>query len=182
MLNVRCHDKREGETTNGRRFRRLRPAGLEDGPGRDRGPIRAVRGDDARGQGRRRDGRLRLRLGLRPLPHRPRADHEYRLRGVDDVRGSCARYAKRQDRPDGHLQRLPQPRAARQDRLDGRRDEQRTPTLRPGCRLVRAGVARLRLRLPRGPGKDEDVQGGVRDRPPHVHRGRPDVRRRVLSR
>ena len=41
--------------------------------------------------------------------------------------------------------------------------------------LVRARVARLRLRLPRGARPDGHVSRGVRDHPPHVDGGLPQV-------
>ncbi|CAA9447786.1 MAG: hypothetical protein AVDCRST_MAG01-01-4268, partial [uncultured Rubrobacteraceae bacterium] len=165
----------------GGRFRGVRAAGLEDGPGRDRGPLPAVRGDDAGGEGGGRNGGLRLHLGLRPLPHRPRAYKGDHLRGVDHQRGAREGHRARQDRPDGHLQRLPKPGPTRQDGLHGGRNEQWASSVRHRGWLVRARVARLRLRLPRGAGEDADVQGGVRDHPPHVHRGRRRLRRRVLQ-
>ncbi len=55
-------------------------------------------------------------------------------------------------RPDGRLRQLSQPGAARQDHVDRRRHLRRSPRLGHRCRLVRAGVPGLRLRLP-APGR-----------------------------
>src|SRR4029077_7882277 len=53
---------------------RLRAARLAHGPGRDRRPHRAIRGDDPRRQSHRCARCLRFPLGLRPLPYRSTPD------------------------------------------------------------------------------------------------------------
>ena len=64
------------------------------------------------------------------------------------------RHQAGQRRADGRLQRLSQPRAVRQDRLDRRRRQPRPPLRRDRRRLVRARVEGVRLRVARDPGAD----------------------------
>ncbi|CAA9550659.1 MAG: luciferase-like protein, partial [uncultured Thermomicrobiales bacterium] len=164
----------------GGQVRGVRAAGLEDGPGRDPRPGRAVRGDDRRRQGGRCRAELALGLAVRPLPHRARADDGDHLRVLDVDRDARARHRAGADRADGRLQRLPQPRPLRQDRLDRRRRQPRAPRRRDRRRLVRARVAGLRLRLPGDPGADGDVPRGRPGDPPDVDGGQAQLRGQAL--
>ena len=71
------------ECNHGGAVRGVRAAGVADGSGRDSRPGRAVRGDDRRRQGGRCRSGLGLDLGLRPLPHRARAEAGDDLRVLD---------------------------------------------------------------------------------------------------
>jgi alkanesulfonate monooxygenase SsuD/methylene tetrahydromethanopterin reductase-like flavin-dependent oxidoreductase (luciferase family) len=63
----------------------------------------------------------------------PRADAGNHLRVLDDHRHPGPRHRAGQGRPDGRLQRLPQPGPLRQDRLDRRRRQPRPPLRRIGA-------------------------------------------------
>ena len=134
-------------------------------PGRRLGPH-----DRARAAGR--GARLRVAVGLRPLPHRPAADRRDHLRVVlRPVRAGDGDRA-RPARPHGHLHRVPQPRPHRQDGLDDRRHQRRPLRARHRRRLEGRGVAGLRLRLP-----DHRRADGRARRPPRDHPR--DARRRA---
>ncbi len=85
-------------------------------------------------------------------------------------------------RADGRLQQLPQPGAAGEDHLDGRRHLRRAPRLGHRRRLVRERVPRLRLRVPEAEGPHRDAARDGRDREEHVDRAGDDVQgRRTTS-
>ena len=95
------------------------------------------------------DARLRLGLARRPLLLGAASALRAADGSVDAARRPRARDAARADRHPGHLQRLPEPRAAREDGGDRRRAVERPADPRTGLRLVRRRVRGLRLRVPR---------------------------------
>ena len=134
-------------------------------------PARAVGGDARRRQARRR-GAVGVGVGLRPLPHRAAAHRRGLSRGVDaDGR------ARRGDRagparPDVHLHELPQPGLPREGRRHLRHRVRRARRDGHRRRLVRARVARLRLRLPVRRGAAGHARRGRADHAPGLD-GRP---------
>ena len=181
------------------------PAGLEARV-RRLGPGRGVGADRRAGPGRRTP-RLRVDLGLRPLPHGPAAGRGDDPRVVlDDHRpgdGDRAGPA----RPHGGLHRLPQPRPDREALVDDRCHLRRPLRARHRRRLEGGRVAGLRLRVPaagrtarrpRRPPPDHpgdvrarasDLRGPVRPREPGDQRtegspeaAHPDHRRRQRTR
>ena len=92
--------------------------------------------------------RLRLDLGLRPLPQRAATGPRGGLRVLDDDRRDQPAHQPDPPRPDGGLQLVPGAGAAGQDHVDDRRDLRRPPRLGHRRRLVRARVQGLRLRVP----------------------------------
>src|SRR2546421_1841138 len=97
---------------------RFRASRLADGPGANQGSDRETRGDDARraSRGRRTVG---LDLGVRPLSYGAAPGDGGHLRVLDDHLDAGARHKTRAGWPDGRLQRIPEPGALRQDRIDG---------------------------------------------------------------
>ena len=83
-------------------------------------------------------------------------------------------------RPDVHVHGLPQPRLPREGRRDRRRHLRRPHRDGHRRRLVRARVARLRLRLPQGRRPARRAPRGRPDLPRHVDQGLGDARREVL--
>ena len=114
-----------------------------------------ARTDRARAAGR--SARLRVDLGLRPLPHRPAAVRRDHLRIVLRPRRAGDGDRARPSRSHGHLHRVPQPRAHREDVVDDRRHQRWSLRARDRCGLEGGGVAGLRLRLP-----DDSASGWAR--------------------
>ena len=77
---------------------------------------------------------------------------------------------------------LPQPRAAREDGDDARRDLRRARHLRPRRGLVRGRARRLRVRVPADQGAHGPPRRGADDREGDVHAGAVDVRGPPLPR
>ena len=128
----------------------------------------------------RRGARLRLDLGLRPLPQRADARPRSGVRVLDDDGGARAGHVHDPARADGELHLVPATDAHREDHQLDRRHLRWSPRL--GCRrrLVRARVPRLRLRLPAARGADRDAARGGRDREDDVDRARRVLRRSPL--
>ena len=126
---------------------------------------------------RRRAARLRLDLGLRPLPQRPPPGPRGGVRVLDDRRRDQPADQHDPTRPDGRLCQLPQPGAARQDHVDGRRHLRRTSRLGHRRRLVRERVPGLRLRLPAAGRAHRPPRRHGRDRQADVERARRHVQR-----
>ncbi|CAA9585414.1 MAG: hypothetical protein AVDCRST_MAG88-3859, partial [uncultured Thermomicrobiales bacterium] len=126
----------------------------------------------------RRGGRVRLALGARPSHPILRGGRAARRLGVLDARRRPGgRDRARRARHDRDRHQLPQPGAAGQDRRHGGGDQRRAGDPRPGHRLPRAGISRLRLPL-RPP--LQPLRGGPDD-PPRPAAARPDrLRRQVL--
>ena len=120
----------------------------------------------------RRAARLRLDLGLRPLPQRAPAGPRGGVRVLDDDHRDQPADEPHPPRADGRLQQLPQPRAAGEDHLDGRRHLRRAPRLGHRRRLVRERVPRLRLRVPEAEGPHRHAARDGRDRQEPVDRRR----------
>ena len=150
-----------------------------------------------------RGARLRVAVGLRPLPHRAGADRRDHVRVVLGARGAGDGDDARAARAHGRLHRLPQPGAHGQAVIDARRHQRRPVRAGHRRRLEGRRVARLRLRLPvagrphggarrppRGHQRDArarplDVRGSLRPRPRRDQRAagppgaaHPDHRRR----
>ena len=165
-------------SNDGDRVRGVHAAGLEDGAGVDRRRAGEV-GQGGRDRPARRAARLRLDLGVRPLPQRAPPGARGGVRVLDDDHRGEPADEPHPARPDGRLQRLPQPRAAGEDHVDGRRRVGRPAGLGHRRRVVRERVPRLRLRVPEAEGSHRDAPRDGRDREEHVDRGR---RRRTTAR
>ena len=120
------------------RFGALRAAGLEDRARRDRRRRRAVAALPGH-RAHRRGARLRLDLGLRPLPQRADAGARGGLRVLDDDGRARAGDHADPARSDGELHVVPAPDAHRQDHQLHRRDLGRPARL---GRRRRAGTTR----------------------------------------
>ena len=155
--------------------RTLHPAGLAPGPRRHR-PRPALGRHGGAGPAGRRQPRLVLDLGLRPLPHGARARRGGHPRGVVAHGRLRRRHGPGPPGPDVHVHGLPQPRLPREGRRDGRRHLGGPPRDGHRRRLVRARVARLRLRLPEG---RRAARGAARGRRDHARRCGPPGRRRM---
>ena len=83
-------------------------------------------------------------------------------------------------RPDGRLRAVPQPRTAREDHGEHRRDLGRAARLGHRCGLVRARVRGIRLRVPRREGSHRGAARDRRDREVDVDRARHHLRRPLL--
>ena len=157
----------------------LHPAGLEDGARRNLGRRSEV-GQGRRDRGARRGARLRLGLGLRPLPQRAGAGPRGGVRVLDDDGGHQSAHEPGAPRADGGLRAVSQSGAAGQDHEHRRRDQRRTPRLGHRRRLVRPRVPGLRLRVPRGQGAHRHAARDRRDREGDVVRARRHVRGPLL--
>ena len=131
---------------------------------------------------RGRGPRLRVALGVRPLPHRARADRRADVRVVQRADRPGDGHRPRPARSHGRLHRVPEPGPHRQDVVDDRRDLRRPVRARDRRRLEGGRVAGLRLRLP----DDRRAAGGParpsRGHRPDVRPGPGDVPRRVRQR
>ena len=96
---------------------------------------------------------------------------DQRVRGLDEPRPP---------RPDVHVHGVPQPRLPGEGRGDGRRHLRRPRRDGHRRRLVRARVARVRLRLPVGRRADRDARRGRADLQAAVDQRHRDARRRAL--
>ena len=96
--------------------------GLEDGAGLHRRTRRPSGPRRSRSPSSPRTLGLRLDLGLRPLPQRPRARPRDGVRVLDDDRRDQPAHEPDPARPDGRLRGVPEPGPAGQDHLDHRRD------------------------------------------------------------
>ncbi len=127
--------------------------------GRARGPLVG----DPRHDPRDRGPRVRFRVGRRapplPLAGSPGARS---VGGLDAPRGDRRDDDADRARATRRLYELPQPSPARQAGRHDRRDQRRAVRPRPGRRLERDGVPRVRL--PIRP-SDRPVRGGVHDHP-----------------
>ena len=160
-------------------LRNVRATGLEDGAGRHPRPRGEV-GGDRRGRGAGRRAGLRLDLGLRPLPQRPRARPRDDVRVLDDPGGAEPADLAGAARSDGQLRAVPEPRDDRQDHLQHRRHLGWTARLGDRRRLVRRRVQGLRLRLPVERRPDPDAARDGRDREADVVGGRRPLRGTAL--
>ena len=88
----------------------------------------------------RRGARLRLDLGVRPLPQRAAAGRRGGVRVLDDDGRDQPAHLDDPPRPDGRLQRLPPAERARQDHVDDRCDQRRAARLGHRRRVVRERV------------------------------------------
>ena len=105
-------------------------------------------GEGGRDRRARRAARLRLDLGVRPLPQRPSPGARSRVRVLDDDGGDQPAHESHPARSDGRLQLVPPAERAGEDHLDDRRHQRRPSRLGDRRRLVRERVPRLRLRVP----------------------------------
>jgi hypothetical protein len=110
-------------------------------------------------------------VGVRPLPHLPGAVRRGDARGVVAGLGARRRHRAGPDRPDVHLRRLPQPDVPGEGRRDRRHHLRRPRRAGHRCRLVRARVDGVRVRLP-----------GRRRPAGHARRGGADPARGVAGR
>ena len=146
-------------------------AGRFDGPAGLEGRVRRLVGRrrlDADGRAGRsgRGARLRIAVGIRPLPHRPEARRGDHLRVVLDAHRPGHGDPTGTARPHGHLRRVPQPRPHRQVGVHHRRHQRRAVRAGHRRRLEGRRVAGVRLRLP-DPGRADGRAG----RPPGGHQG-----------
>ena len=155
-------------------LRSVRAAGLEDGARLDRGGGGEV-GQGGGDRHARRGARPRLDLGVRPCAQRAPARARGGVRVLDDRDGDQPAHVAHPARPDGRLQQLPQPGAARQDHVHRRRGVRRPARLGHRRRLVRERVPQLRLRLPEAVGPSAHARGGGADRHEHVDAAGDDV-------
>ena len=106
--------------------------------------------------------------------------HRGDARGVDADGGVRRVDQPGAHRPDVHVHELPQPGLPREGRRDGRHHLGRPRRDGHRRRLVRARVARLRLRLPADPRAARTPARGRRDHAPGLDDRAGDPRRQVL--
>ena len=122
-----------------------------------------------------RGARLRIALGVRPLPHGPRADRRVTFESFSVLAALAMAHLACPPRPHGRLHRVPQPRPHGEAVLDPRRHQRRPVRAGHRRRLEGGRVAGIRLRLP----ADRRADGCLR-RPPRGHHSDARARPRDL--